>query len=87
MSHVLHLHMRRVHPLARLLFAVIGAAMLGLLLIFGAVALVVLLGVGLVALAVNHWRHPHTAPTAPPPRDPRVLEGDYVVLDTPSQQR
>ena len=87
MSHVLLLRTRSMHPLLRAVLALVGVALFALLMIFGAVALLVLLGVGAVTLFVNRLRHARTTAKGDTPstRDPRVLEGDYVVVDKPRQ--
>ncbi|HET8899349.1 MAG TPA: hypothetical protein VFN09_11320 [Rhodanobacteraceae bacterium] len=89
MSHVLFLRSRSLHPLLRALLTVIGVSLLALLVFFGFVALLVMAGVGLVALLIQRWRQPQTAAratTSARPADPRVLEGDFVVVDSARQR-
>ena len=73
---------RSRHPLARVLSLLLGAAALGVLLVFGlAVAGVLLVG-GTLWLAWRQWklsRAPHpVTPSAPPASN--VLEGEFVVI-------
>lgn len=73
---------RSHHPLARVLSLLLGAAVLGVLLVFGlAVAGVLLIG-GSLLLAWRQWKlarapRPQT-PTAAPATN--VLEGEFVVI-------
>jgi hypothetical protein len=69
--------LRHRHPLVRLLSAVLGLAVLGALLVFGLLALAVFAVVGGIWLLVHQWRH---ARMAPAPRNPDVLEGEFVVV-------
>lgn len=74
-----------MHPVLRVLLILAGAAVLATLIIFGAMALLALFAVGGITLAVQRWRAAHgkapaTAHTRKAP-DPRVLEGEYVVVD------
>jgi len=77
---------RSRHPLARVLSLVLGLALLGLLLIFGLLAAGILLVGGSALLAWRYWtRGRHVAPThatvdAPHDTQPKVLEGEFVVL-------
>lgn len=77
---------RSRHPLARVLSLVLGLALLGLLLIFGLLAAGILLVGGSALLVWRYWtrRHQAGAGTANVggPRDaqPKVLEGEFVVL-------
>lgn len=86
MPHVLLLNGRPMHPLLRALLLVAGAAIVTLIVIFGFFALLALAGVGAVAALVARWRsrhHPQPMPaaaSAQAQRDPRVLEGEYVVV-------
>lgn len=75
---------RSRHPLARVLSLLIGAAVLGVLLVFGLVVAGVLLVGGVVFLAVRQWKLSRS-PIAPAPSDKAarptaVLEGEYTVL-------
>lgn len=81
---------RSRNPLVRALSVVAGLALLGVLLVFGVVVIGVLLAGGLVFLAVRQWKLARGgAAAAPqpfvarpvPPQDPRVLEGEFVVLN------
>ena len=74
---------RSRHPLARVLSLLIGAAVLGVLLVFGLVVAGVLLVGGIVLLAVRQWklsRSPVTPATGEKGRPAAVLEGEYTVL-------
>lgn len=74
---------RSRHPLARVLSLLIGAAVLGVLLVFGLVVAGVLLVGGVVLLAVRQWklsRSPITPATPDSARPATVLEGEYKVL-------
>jgi hypothetical protein len=78
---------RSRNPLARALSVVAGLAVLGVLLVFGVVVIGVLLAGGIVFLALRQWklaRAPAAAapqrPTAQPAQDPKVLEGEFVVI-------
>lgn len=78
---------RNVHPLARLLFLLAGAAVAALFLMLGALALLVMLAVGAVALVVRTLQGHGATPRPHPDQtsDPRVLEGHCVVLDPPQR--
>lgn len=79
---------RSRNPLVRALSVVAGLAVLGVLLVFGVVVIGVLLAGGLVFLAVRQWKlsrggAPVVAPepsAARPAQDPKVLEGEFVVI-------
>jgi hypothetical protein len=77
---------RSRNPLVRALSLVLGLALVGVLLVFGVVVLGVLMAGGLVFLAVRQWKlaHGHVAAAAQPspakPKDPNVLEGEFVVI-------
>jgi uncharacterized membrane protein YdbT with pleckstrin-like domain len=75
---------RSRNPLARALSVVAGLAVLGVLLVFGVVVIGVLLAGGLVFLAVRQWKLAHggatPAPQASAAQDPKVLEGEFVVI-------
>lgn len=74
---------RSRHPLARVLSLLIGAAVLGVLLVFGLVVAGVLLVGGVVLLVVRQWklsRSPITSATSDGTRPAAVLEGEYTVL-------
>lgn len=80
---------RSRHPFARVLSLLLGAAVLGVLLVFGlAVAGVLLIG-GTLWLAWRQWklsRAPRAqTPTAPPASN--VLEGEFVVIHEGRQAR
>ncbi len=80
-----YLPRQSMHPVLRVLLMLVGAAVLATLLIFGAVAFVAMFALGGITLAVQRWRTGHdsasgTAETAQP-RDARVLEGEFVVVD------
>ncbi|UPG95086.1 hypothetical protein [Luteibacter aegosomatissinici] len=79
---------RSRNPLVRALSLMAGLAVLGVLLVFGVVVIGVLVAGGLVFLAVRQWklaaaRANGTAapqPAAARPKDPEVLEGEFVVI-------
>ncbi|WP_369926543.1 hypothetical protein [Xanthomonas sp. NCPPB 2632] len=78
---------RSRNPLARVLSVVAGLAVLGVLLVFGVVVIGVMLAGGLVFLAVRQWKlargggHPVPQPSAArAPHEPKVLEGEFVVI-------
>lgn len=76
---------RSRNPLVRALSLVLGLAVVGVLLVFGVVVLGVLMAGGLVFLAVRQWRLSRggvTRAAAQPaaPKDPNVLEGEFVVI-------
>ncbi|MEO5811202.1 MAG: hypothetical protein ABIU96_05475 [Rhodanobacter sp.] len=74
------------HPLARVLSLVVGLALLGLLLIFGLLAAGILLVGGSALLVWRYWTRkrqiaaPSANVTASPDAQPKVLEGEFVVL-------
>lgn len=68
------------HPLARAFSLIVGVAVVGLLLMFGLVVAGVLLVGGGVLLALRHWRPAQVVSRASAARHPKVLEGDFVVL-------
>ena len=69
------------HPLARALSLLLGAAVLGVLLVFGLVVAGVLLVGGVVLLAVRQWKQGR-APAKPMASNaqPAGLEGEFVVI-------
>lgn len=74
---------RSRHPLARIVSLLIGAAVLGVLLVFGLVVAGVLLVGGVALLVVRQWklsRAPVKPATVEPARPAAVLEGEYTVL-------
>ena len=68
------------HPLARALSLLVGVAVVGLLLMFGLVVAGVLLVGGGVLLALRHWRSIKVFGPTTATRRPKVLEGDFVVV-------
>jgi hypothetical protein len=68
------------HPLARALSLLVGVAVVGLLLMFGLVVAGVLLVGGGLLLALRHWRSIKVFGPATTTRRPKVLEGDFVVV-------
>ncbi|KJV37322.1 hypothetical protein [Luteibacter yeojuensis] len=79
---------RSRNPLVRALSLVAGLALLGVLLVFGVVVLGVLVAGGLVFFAVRQWKLAAARangavgpqPQAARPKDPDVLEGEFVVI-------
>jgi hypothetical protein len=79
---------RSRNPLVRALSVVAGLAVLGVLLVFGVVVIGVLLAGGLVFLALRQWKLARGGTTAAaqpsaarPAQDPKVLEGEFVVIN------
>lgn len=71
----------RHHPLARLLFGVLGAVLLVGILTLGFFALIAFAVIGtIVAITRAFVRSQGTSRTAPVHADPRVIEGEFVVL-------
>jgi hypothetical protein len=70
------------HPLARLALALLGLAVFAALLVFGLIALAVMIGVGAVLMLVRAWRNRHASgpPSADPPGEDGVIEGEYVII-------
>jgi len=83
------LHLRRPrHPLARAGVAVLAVAMIGVASLFAlalaGVVAIVLLG---RSLLLRGQRPVQAAQATPTPSDPRVIEGEYVVLKRHSERR
>ena len=70
---------RRHHPLARLLFGVVGLVLLAVVLTLGVFALIAFAFVGAV-VAITRSIARAQAGTRRAGGDPRVIEGEYVVL-------
>ena len=70
---------RRHHPLARLLFGVVGLVLLAVVLTLGVFALIAFAFVGAVVAITRSVSRAQAGPRTTP-RDPRVIEGEYVVL-------
>ena len=70
------------HPLMRVLLAAIGAVLLAGILVFGFFALVAFAFIGTIVAVIRAIGRTNTvgATPAPPRADPRVIEGEYVVL-------
>jgi threonine/homoserine/homoserine lactone efflux protein len=82
---VLPLMHRRRHPLAQAFSLVLGLFVFGLLMVFGLMVAGVLLVGGAVWLVWRQWKLTRAAakPSSTPsrkPRQPEVLEGEYVVI-------
>jgi len=72
---------RRHHPLARLLFGVVGLVLLAVVLTLGVFALIAFAFVGaVVAITRSIARAQAGAGARRASGDPRVIEGEYVVL-------
>ena len=75
---------RSRNPLVRALSLVLGLAVVGVLAVFGVVVLGVLFAGGLVFLAVRQWKLSRARMAGggarPAPKDPDVLEGEFVVI-------
>jgi hypothetical protein len=80
-SFQLPLHRSR-HPFARALSLVVGAVLLGVMLVFGLVVAGVLLVGGGLWLALRQWNRARAAgrPSSVTHGRASVLEGDFVVL-------
>ena len=71
------------HPLVRALSLLLGAALIGVLLVFGLVVAGVLLVGSVVLLAVRQWklgRAPAKSAAPNAAHQPAVLEGEFVVI-------
>ena len=76
------------HPLARILMAALGLAVLGVFMVFGLIALAVLVSVGAIMLLVRQWKIARAQRHRPRGAKPgsrqadagQVLEGEYVVI-------
>lgn len=75
------------HPLARVLLAVLGLAVLGVFMVFGLIALAVLVCVGATMLLVHQWKLARARRRGPAPEartarhdHGQILEGEYVVV-------
>jgi threonine/homoserine/homoserine lactone efflux protein len=78
---VLPLMHRRRHPLAQALSLVLGLFVIGVLMVFGLVVAGVLMVGGALWLVWRQWKRGGSAPRpTQQPRDPNVLEGEYVVI-------
>ncbi|SEO46091.1 hypothetical protein SAMN02800692_0892 [Luteibacter sp. UNC138MFCol5.1] len=74
---------RSRNPLVRALSLVLGLAAVGVLLVFGVVVIGVLFAGGLAFFAVRQWKLARGRPVgaqASAPKDPDVLEGEFVVI-------
>ena len=71
------------HPLARIALAVVGAALLGGILVLGFFAVIAFAFVGGIVALTRAFLRPHAgSPTAPTATaDPRVIEGEYAVIN------
>jgi len=79
---VLPLLHRRRHPLAQALSVVLGLVVVGVLMVFGLVVAGVLTVGGALWLLWRQWKRSRVAVSgaAKRPRQPEVLEGEYVVI-------
>jgi protein-S-isoprenylcysteine O-methyltransferase Ste14 len=78
---VLPLMHRRRHPLAQALSLVLGLIVIGVLMVFGLVVAGVLMVGGALWLVWRQWKqHARVANSVSKPREPEVLEGEYVVI-------
>ena len=71
------------HPLLRLALAAIGAVLLLGIMVFGFFALLAFAFIGSIVAIIRAVTRSHggaTAAARPAASDPRVIEGDYVVL-------
>jgi len=70
------------HPLLRVALAAIGAVLLVGILVFGFFALLAFAFIGSIVAIVRAVTRSQSSVTAAPsaPGDPRVIEGEYVVL-------
>jgi hypothetical protein len=81
-----HWFNRPRHPLARLLLAAVGLVALAVILTVGFVALVAFAVIGGIVAVTRALARSHAfASSVAPPRpagDPRVIEGEFVVVDS-----
>lgn len=68
------------HPLARLLMAVLGLAVLGVFMVFGLFAMAVFIAVGGILFLVRWWGQRHAARAAPAGGHGDVIEGEFVIV-------
>jgi len=71
---------RRHHPLARLLFGVVGLVLLAVVLTLGVFALIAFAFVGAVVAITRSVARAQAGTRRASGGDPRVIEGEYVVL-------
>ncbi len=68
------------HPFARLMLALIGAALLVGVLVLGFFAVVAFCVIGGIVALIRAISRPQTAAPSPAQSDPRVIEGEYAVI-------
>jgi hypothetical protein len=71
------------HPLARIALAVLGVALLGGVLVLGFFAVVAFAFIGGIVALTRAFMRPHAAaqPASNAQADPRVIEGEYAVIN------
>jgi hypothetical protein len=71
------------HPLARVALAVLGVALLGGVLVLGFFAVVAFAFIGGIVALTRAFMRPHAAsqPASNAQGDPRVIEGEYAVIN------
>jgi hypothetical protein len=71
------------HPLARLALAVLGVALLGGVLVLGFFAVVAFAFIGGIVALTRAFMRPHAAAQSASnaQADPRVIEGEYAVIN------
>ena len=68
------------HPLLRIALAAVGAVLLVGILVFGFFALLAFAFIGAIVAITRAIARTHSAPAQPAPADPRVIDGEFVVL-------
>jgi hypothetical protein len=71
------------HPLARVALAVVGVALLGGILVLGFFAVIAFAFIGGIVALTRAFARPHAGSQATPTAaaDPRVIEGEYAVIN------
>lgn len=77
------------HPLMRAVFAVLGLVLLAGVLVFGFFALLAFAFIGSIVAITRAVVRAHATAQAPQPAGtgPRVIEGEFVVLNDTAHQR
>ena len=68
------------HPLLRIALAAVGAVLLVGILVFGFFALLAFAFIGAIVAITRAIARAHSAPPHPASADPRVIDGEFVVL-------
>lgn len=79
------------HPFTRAIFALLGAVLLIGVLVFGFFALIAFAFIGSIVAITRAIARAHAAATSQSPQtagaNPRVIEGEFVVLDDSARHR